>query len=73
MPINPADLPPVLEWEEPVWQLFQLLATQWRAGFGGREGLDFNPFITLMQARGWDVDLGIRLLRAIESELLEEA
>ncbi len=70
MEISPEDFPPDLEWEEPVWQLFQRLGTQWRISLNGREGLDYNPFIVLMQARGWDVDLGTVLLRAIEVEIL---
>jgi hypothetical protein len=70
--IDPADLPPGLEWEKPVWELYELLHGQWRYGFGGRTGLDYGPALALMHARGWDPDLGAALLRAIEREVLNQ-
>lgn len=66
------DRPPALEWESPVWELFRLIGTQWRAGFTGLTGLDYNPAIALMQASGWDIELGIGLLRCVEIEYLKE-
>jgi hypothetical protein len=70
--VAPADLPPRLEWEAPVWDLYAQISTQWRYGFGGRTGLDYGPAIHLMQARGWDVGLGLDLLRRIELETLKQ-
>ncbi len=42
-------------------------------GFGGPVGLDYTPFISVTQARGWDLDLAIELLSAIEDVCLEHA
>jgi hypothetical protein len=63
-------MPPALEWERPVWELYERLSNQWRTGFSGRTGLDYGPFISVMQAKQWDIDLGTQLLRAIEHEIL---
>jgi len=70
--VDPADLPPGLEWERPVWDLYARLQSQWRyAGMSGvRTGLDYGPAIEVMRAQGWDVALGIDLLSAIEHECL---
>lgn len=35
---------------------------------GALVGLDYNPAITLMERWGWDVDLGLELLQAVELE-----
>lgn len=64
------DLPPELGWERPVWDLYERLSNQWRTGFSGRSGLDYGPFISIMQSKGWDIDLCTQLLRAIECEVL---
>lgn len=69
--VDEADLPPALEWEEPVWRLYVRLATQWRVGFGGAIGLDYVPAIKLIEVKGWDVDRALDLLRAIERETLD--
>mgnify|MGYP000494001568 CR=1 FL=1 len=55
-----------------MWALYERMCGQWRCGFGGRTGLDFGPVIAVMQARGWDIDLGTALLRAIEREVIEQ-
>jgi hypothetical protein len=69
--IDPDDLPPSLEWEAPVWELYQRLRTQWRVGPTGKAyGLDYNPAIALMQAAGWDIDIGLELLQVVEVGLL---
>lgn len=70
--IDPADLPPALEWEQPAWELYERLSSQWRYGFGGRTGLDYGPFLSLMRSRGWDIERGTTLLRAIEVEVLRQ-
>lgn len=71
-PLAPEDRQPQLEWEQPLWALYERMSGQWRCGFSGRTGLDYGPAITLMQARGWDIDLGTALLRAIEREVIEQ-
>lgn len=59
----------MLEWEVVVWTLYLRVCTQWRTGhMGAFIGLDYNPAITLMQAWGWDVDLGLELLQVVELE-----
>ena len=70
-PVDPADRPPGLEWEEPVWTLFVRTSTQWRHSFGGRAGMDFGPALALAGARGWDLDRTLILLGAIEETWLE--
>lgn len=34
------------------WSFFGAVQTQWRVGFGGREGLDYNAVEIVMQRRG---------------------
>lgn len=68
--VHPDDWPPDLDWEQSVWDLFELVRTQWRVGFAGRTGLDYNPAIALMQAKRWNIEIGLTLLRAIELETL---
>ncbi|HED4182465.1 MULTISPECIES: DUF1799 domain-containing protein [Enterobacter] len=36
----------------PVFRLFQSLSTQWRIGFGGATGLDYNVLPWLMRVHG---------------------
>lgn len=72
MEIDPADLPPGMEWEDEVWVLYERIQTQWRVGFGGRTGLDYNPAIKLIELYGWDLELALDLLTAIEITILEE-
>lgn len=71
--MDPADLPPPLEWESAVWEIYAQVSTQWNtAGMSGiRTGLAYGPAIELMKARGWNLDLGIALIGAIEREHLE--
>lgn len=60
-----------MEWETPVWNLYARVSSQWRIGFGGRTGLDYGPAIALIEAKGWDVELALDLLRVIEGEELD--
>jgi hypothetical protein len=65
---DPADLPPALEWEEPVWrELYLRLATQWRTGLNGRTGLDYTPAFHVIDALGWRRLRALDLLRAVEA------
>jgi len=69
--VDEDDLPPPLGWEAAIWTLYARLCTQWRTGGNGRAtGLDYNPAIALMQHWGWDIDLGLELLQAVEGEAL---
>lgn len=72
--MDPADLPPGLGWEAPVWDIYVQVSTQWMyAGMSGiRTGLNHVPTAALMRDRGWDIGLGIALLGAIEREYLEQ-
>lgn len=67
--IDPDDLPPSLDWEAPAWWLYERVQTQWRAGPGGREVLDYNPAIAIIQAMRWPLPLALELLQAVELEL----
>lgn len=85
--MDPADLPPALEWEAAAWTLYAMVQTQWRyrqAAIGTTplgapvvadvaSGLDYNPAIALMQQWGWELDLGLELLQAIEIEMMKRA
>lgn len=67
------DLPPALDWEAPVWALYERLYTQWRVGLRGVPfGLDYNPAIALMQHWEWPIDLGLEMLQAIELEMIRK-
>ena len=68
--VDPADMPPALGWEAPVWDLYELVQYQWREGFGGKSGLDFGPAIRVIDGRGWDIELALQLLHVIEHEIL---
>lgn len=72
MEVDPADLPPGMEWEGEVWRLYERLQTQWHVGMEGRTGLDYNPAIKLIEYYGWDLELAIDLLGVIEHTVLEE-
>lgn len=65
--LQPEDLPPALQWEEPVWFLYLKLQTQVREC----GGLDYGPAISLMTLRGWDIELGLTLLQSIEKTFRE--
>lgn len=83
--MDAADLPPELEWEAAVWKLYTMVQTQWRyrqavTSFTAMgvpvvmdvaSGLDYNPAIALMQQWGWELDLGLELLQAIEIEMMK--
>jgi Phage related hypothetical protein (DUF1799) len=70
--VDAADLPPTLEWESAIWELYLLVCTQWRIAANGRAtGLDYNPAIALMRHWGWEIDLGLELLQAVEAEKMQ--
>lgn len=67
-------MPPVLQWEAGVWDLYILVSTQWRVGEkGAAYGLDYNPAIAVMQQWGWPLDVGLGLLQAVELEMIKKA
>ena len=68
---DPDDLPPGLEWEAPVWWLYERVHTQWRVGMAGAVGLDYGPAIELIKAMGWPLVRALGLLQAVEMGMLE--
>lgn len=68
---DPEDLPPELDWEEPIWDLYERTQTQWRTGLRGPVGLDYNPAIALIHARGWALERALALYQAIEAGFFE--
>lgn len=72
--VDPADMPPALQWEGGVWELYSLVSTQWRVGHkGAAYGLDYNPAIALMRQWEWPLDLGLALLQVVELEMIKKA
>lgn len=70
--MHPDDLPPALEWEEPIWTLYERIRTQWRRHPNGMAyALDYHPAITLIQAWGMDMDLALDMLQVVEVAMLE--
>ncbi len=69
--IHPDDLPPLLGWEREIWELYELVSTQWRVGMGGAVGLDYGPFIRLVDDKGFDLAFSLELLKAAEGKALE--
>lgn len=58
-----------------MWSLFERVRTQWRVGFDGRVGLDYNPVIALVERAGagerlWKI---LELLQVIEIEAMRKA
>jgi len=41
-------------------------------GFGGAVGLDYAPFITVIERRGWNLEICLDLLSTIESAHLQQ-
>ncbi len=66
------DLPPTLEWEEDLWEMYWLLKKQWRVNLNGYTGLDLNVFIPVIEKRGWDLMISLELLSAIEDVMLNK-
>lgn len=69
---DPEDLPPDLDWEEPIWSLYERIHTQWRAGPAGMIGLDYNPAVSLIRDKGWPLERTLALLQAVEMGFMEE-
>lgn len=53
-----------------MWALYQQLCTQWRVSMAGLLGLDLGVFLPVIHDQGWDLDVALDLLGAIEGELL---
>ncbi|HQS59964.1 MAG: hypothetical protein B7Y56_03405 [Gallionellales bacterium 35-53-114] len=72
--LHPDDMPPAMQWEAVVWELYSLMSTQWRVGSKGEAiGLDYNPAIALMQFWEWPLDVGLQMLQSIELEMLRKS
>lgn len=67
---DPEDLPPALDWEAAIWQIFEAIATQWRVSMSGAIGLDYMPAIAIIQARGYSLERSLELLQHIERVVL---
>jgi hypothetical protein len=68
---------PVELWPEnqPAFDLFCMVQTQWRIGMNGATGLDYSPLFVLMDKRGLSGDAWQQLfddVRVIESAALVE-
>lgn len=68
---------PVELWPEnqPAFDLFCMVQTQWRVGMNGATGLDYVPLFTLMDKRGLSGEAWQQLfddVRVIESAALVE-
>jgi len=59
-----------LLWEAPLWQLYQQLNSQWRYIKATPVGLELSVFMQRIEAKNWDVDLALDLLKMIETEFL---
>ncbi|MFH2082076.1 MAG: DUF1799 domain-containing protein [Pseudomonadota bacterium] len=68
---EPEDLPPDMDWEEPIWNLYEQIRTQWRVGPDRVIGLDYNPAMALIQTHGWRLEQALGLLQAVEMGFLE--
>lgn len=62
------DREPLTLWScnEDSWALFGAVQTQWRVGFGGREGLDYRAVEIVMQRRGIPEDQRDRLFADLQ-------
>jgi len=60
------DLPPILGWEQPLWDLAQRFKRQWRTSFAGVVGLDMSVFLPVIQAKGWRLDFCLEIIELIE-------
>lgn len=66
VPIDPADLPPALGWEQGAYEVYELTRTQWQYTMAGRASFQYERAERLADLRGYDIELFIDLLRAIE-------
>jgi len=69
---HPDDLPPALEWESEIWELWRRIETQWRCDMDGPVGLDYNPAIAIIRERRWPIEPALELLQAIELTVLKK-
>lgn len=67
---SPQDLPPVLGWEQELWEWYRRLPRQWRIGPMGPVGLDLSVWMPVIQQQGWDVATALDLLGEIEDGFL---
>ena len=74
VPLDDADLPPRLQWEQGVYEVYQLVRTQWQYTMAGRASLQYAEARVIAAERGYDMELFIDLLRSIEyAELKHDA
>jgi len=66
VPVDPADLPPALQWEQGVYEIYRLKRTQWHYTMAGRAALNYEAFEKVAMQRGYDIELFDYLLGGIE-------
>lgn len=66
VPLDDADLPPRLSWEQGVYDVYQIIRTQWQYSMAGRVCLQYASGEQIAARRGYDLELFLDLLRAIE-------
>lgn len=66
LPVDPADFPPRLQWEQGAYDLYQLKRTQWEFTMSGRVAFKHEACERLADERGYDLELFAELLRVIE-------
>jgi len=59
-----------LLWEAPLWRLYQQLNSQWRYVEATPVGLELSVFMQRVEAKNWDMDLALDLLKIIETGFL---
>lgn len=73
LPVDPRDLPAPLDWERPLWTLYERLANQWRAAAYCLVGIDLAIWYPEIHRRGWNMDIALPLLSVIERAFLVPA
>ena len=69
--IDPADLPPVLDWERDVYDVYSMVRTQWIFTMAGRAAFNHDAALRIAARRGYDEELFQDLLRTIEYAVLK--
>lgn len=71
--MHPDDLPPALEWELALYQLYVSLRTQWQYSMDGyRLAFNYATAYSMAHHREWDLDLVTELLNVIETAVLKQ-
>lgn len=63
---KPGDLPPGLEWESVIWDLYLKIRTEWPLNS------DMSTIHLAIQAKGWDLETALSLFGAIDRAITPE-